>query len=681
MERLKKISIRETYKKFYNSLKEIRELFHKAGRFDDSNAKLDEIVKLLSMYLAEKKHWIEPEKSLSQLLDEAGKKEKIYLVKELKTFFSAVTTVVSFKNQEGSSIFGVNPQLNIHDGDNDFAYHLSKLIVDSMDDAIIHNTNGHPFDLINEAFGHFIRDNFRGNIEDAQYMTPPEVVDFMVRIALHDILKENPQRFEDEFIMMDPACGVGSFLAAFYREAIHLDERARSNIKSFGQDKVDRMVRLSTINMLLFDTASYQITIGNSITGTSALDEMNGQVDLILTNPPFNAKFSCEEIRNTPQNHFPLLHGITNNSKSNIDSELLFIDRGLSLLKERGKLLIVLPDSVISSRGQSQTLRERLKNKVLVRAIVELPTVTFAQAGTRTKTCILYIEKCFEGLNTKKEPIFIAKANDLGFEVSSRKGIQIKISKGKNELSTLYEHYTGKVNGRIKKAEILCESPSCVRMPYSGVIDNAWTPSHYNAFRFKAIKKIEEAEGIVAMPLKDLANFVIQKRKREIHDDNFKCISVLHIIGDGMFNIKEMLKYQPKTEGIPCKPGDILFSKINPRIPRVLIVPDLGIPLTCSSEFEILESNGKLSNYALVMLLLSETAQSQIQNLTSGTSSSHNRIKTRDLENVYLPVPRESSKKSREFKKYESEYRNCINSMIKNTWKLTLLKEYINSNF
>ena len=35
------------YKQFYNVLLNLREAFHSSGRFDDSNAKLDEIVKLL----------------------------------------------------------------------------------------------------------------------------------------------------------------------------------------------------------------------------------------------------------------------------------------------------------------------------------------------------------------------------------------------------------------------------------------------------------------------------------------------------------------------------------------------------------------------------------------------------------------------------------------------------------
>ena len=38
---------------FNNSLKSLKELFHKTGRFDDANTKLDEIIKLLIIQINE----------------------------------------------------------------------------------------------------------------------------------------------------------------------------------------------------------------------------------------------------------------------------------------------------------------------------------------------------------------------------------------------------------------------------------------------------------------------------------------------------------------------------------------------------------------------------------------------------------------------------------------------------
>jgi len=84
--------------------------------------------------------------------------------------------------------------------------------------------------------------------------------------------------------------------------------------------------------------------------------------------------------------------------------------------------------------------------------------------------------------------------------------------------------------------------------------------------------------------------------------------------------------------------------KINPRILRVLVVPDLGLNLTCSSEFEIMNSTVDINNYGIKLLLMIPSVQTQINYLTSGTSSSHNRIKSADLANVLIPLPKKNTK-------------------------------------
>lgn len=76
----------------------------------------------------------------------------------------------------------------------------------------------------------------------------------------------------------------------------------------------------------------------------------------------------------------------------------------------------------------------------------------------------------------------------------------------------------------------------------------------------------------------------------------------------------------------------------------MLVVPDLGLSLTCSSEFEIMNSNIEISNYGLKLLLMLPSVQTQINYLTSGTSSSHNRIKSADLANVLIPLPKAHTK-------------------------------------
>lgn len=627
-----------TLENFNNSLNEIRLSLHKYGKINDANAKLDEVSKLLAIKLFD----IKKDKSskLTKLLFgyEANKDNKF--VSNLQNLFKNIANDVMFKDSNQNSIFGNNPRLEIDNDDDKFAYSIIKMLDVSLNDII---TNGEEFDLINETFGHFIRSNFRNNIEDAQYMTPQEVVDLVCGIAsknLPNIAKNK------ELLVCDPCCGVGSFLTTFYR-----NNKNASKIKVIGQDKVQRMVRLSKLNMELFDSENYFISKGNSLIADSDIDNFKGKIDLIITNPPFGASFNGKELENEQKEKYPLLFDTFRN-KSNINSEILFIDRCIGLLKEGGELLAVVPDSVISSKGIAETLRFRIMNDgdIHLKSIIELPTVTFAQAGTRTKTSILHLKKIKRKEKIKSRGVFIAKSTDLGFEVSIRKGTTVKIKKGNNDLIDIFKSYTPKYNEQFNsKPKIISDSPSCVIVKEDNFSDNAWTPSHYDSSIFRAIQNLNKIENVNLIPLKDLVDFVTSDRKKEIIEENSKCISILHIVNVDILDFKELMSYQPKYTGTVCRPDDLIFSKINPRIPRALVVPDLKIPLTCSSEFEIINSKCEINNYGIKALLMLPSVQTQINHLTSGTSSSHNRIKTKELKEVLIPIP---SKKSSEYSKF-----------------------------
>ena len=71
--------------------------------------------------------------------------------------------------------------------------------------------------------------------------------------------------------------------------------------------------------------------------------------------------------------------------------------------------------------------------------MVEFPATAFAQAGTRTKTSLLYLQK---GRSAKAGGVFMGVSQDLGFQVSSRKGVQVKIPEGANDLREVLAEYT-----------------------------------------------------------------------------------------------------------------------------------------------------------------------------------------------------------------------------------------------
>ncbi len=644
--------LRDTYERIYESLGAMRETFHRSGRLDDSNAKLDEVAKLFACYVASKsKPGVQfPESSDPQLIT------------RLQDAFAEVAYLPEYTQPDGKSVFGTQPAIALREGDEELASQIVGVVRQSIDYAYEMRTAGRPFDLLNEAFGHFIRDNFRGNVEDAQYLTPPEVVEFMAQLLLEDLAREDPASHDTshEWVFMDPTCGVGSFLGAIYDVSGRVPQIPRERIQLIAQDKVERMVRLCTVNFQLFGVAGYSVTLGDSSSQSSPLMNWFGKVDAILTNPPFGATFKGREI----QEAAPELAELAG-PEGSVDSELLFVEQNLKFLRPNGRLLIVVPDGVVSARGIAARLRHQLAGRVTIRAVVELPATTFAQAGTRTKTAVLYLQKCEP---TPASQVFMGVVEDLGFEVSSRKGVQVKKAAGENELPTVLRAYLRNDSTKPSSGTVvLSESPSCVLVPHSEVLRTSWTPRHFSAKRFSAIAQVANSRAVEMVPLGDLVTFDVGSRPSRASSTSSPaaCISVKHVLGEGFLDVHAALNYRPVTPGTIVTPGVLLLSRINPRIPRVCIVPDLGRLTTCSTEFEVMETHpgSVLSNAALAFLLQAQVVQSQIESLTSGTSSSHNRIRTSELAEVLVPIPIEGSQLAHELREQTRKYTKALESM------------------
>lgn len=650
--------LQDKHAQIYRMLSEMREAFHSYGRLDDSNAKLDEVAKLFATYIAYKQGDI-------QSFPEGGEKDVVSL---LQKAFKEASALPQYRDQKGRSIFGSEPSLVLQEDDKMLVKQLVKVTRHSIDAAFDSRSGQEPFDVLNEAFGHFVRDNFRGNVEDAQYMTPVEVVSFMVEMALFDL--EQDER-KDPLVILDPTCGVGSFLGAFYAGALR-NGYERNMLRLYGQDKVERMVRLSTINMELFQAKDHKIFSGNSLEKGGALDDLNGSVDLILTNPPFGARIDRTQLVQSIGANTPFFSS-TASTASSVDSELLFVDRNLKLLKDGGRLMIVVPDGVVSARGMSALLRTHMAKTCSIEAIVELPPTAFAQAGTRTKTVILYLRK---GKKQQANATFIAVANGLGYQVSSRKGVQIKNYEGTNELESILQNFkVARTDGNAKKLpKVIASNPSAVLVSEKEVVSGSWTPGHYSAKRFQAISDLTASGDIEVVRLSELADFCSDRNASAVWTEGSAFVSVLHILGEGFIDVIGARCHAPKTAGLSTLPGDVLISKINPRIPRVAVTPDFGVRTLCSSEFEVLRPKGRISPHALAYLLQTKLVQDQIQSLTSGTSASHNRIRSKELATVTVPLPKEGTKAFASFQQLVQGYEDAATALVGATMRLSELR-------
>ncbi len=96
--------------------------------------------------------------------------------------------------------------------------------------------------------------------------------------------------------------------------------------------------------------------------------------------------------------------GVWKEKDAGVDLSVLFLDRCLQLLKPGGRLIMIVPDSLLC-KANTRYVREYLigkkdeatgefhGGKAIVKAVISLSADTFKLAGTGSKTSILYVQK------------------------------------------------------------------------------------------------------------------------------------------------------------------------------------------------------------------------------------------------------------------------------------------------
>lgn len=295
-------------------------------------------------------------------------------------------------------------------------------------------------DIIADAFETFIGHALKGG--QGQFFTPRNVVKMMV-----DILDP-----DDEDLIIDPACGSGGFLIEALRHVWRkLDaegEKYHWNKSNLQEEKME--VALNKIRGIDKDyflskvAKAYMAIIGDGKSGIFNEDSLErpenwqdktrlkidmGKFSILLTNPPFGSKIPVRGEDKLKQ--FDLGHKWKQDKKSNEwekgklkDKEapqILFIERCLQLLKNGGRMAIVLPDGIYGNESLGYIRNWLLKQGRIV-AVIDVPLETF-MPNTSTKTTIMIFQKLSESKIKKDYPVFMAVAETCGHD---RRGKETK---------------------------------------------------------------------------------------------------------------------------------------------------------------------------------------------------------------------------------------------------------------
>ncbi len=551
-------------------------------------------------------------------------------------------------------------------------------------------------DLNGRMFEIFLRSTVRGR-ELGQYFTPRCVVDFMTYLA---DLKITEKDFD---VVLDACCGSGGFLieamAIMTRKIIGndnlTDKEQEKIIKEiihkkclFGIDADKDIAKISRMNMYLHGDG------GSHIYCTDALDkdlivekglnkelvrdlrelrklfiEKGKKFDVVLTNPPFSMKYEKKtKDEKRILNQYELgkkkkTGEIVTSEKSNI----LFVERYLDLLEDKGKLITIIDDTILNG-VTGKPHREFIKKHFIIKAVISLPFNTFKNAETSTKTSILFLrkkeiedkekdddeEKDLEetkALSTEEQPaIFMAICNNVGHNDFGKETLK------RNNLKLVLEEYknfekTGKVNNKIINNQNIYEGLTCPLQIFL-VKPNEIKEDRLDAFYYspelkKLHNKFKNLEGEDKCEILDFKNVKIVEnlKKEDVEEDVNKIYKYIEV-GD-VSKRGDLIKYQEDVlERLPTrarkiiKTGDILIAKNISSLGNVMIVPKSFDKQLASTGFIVIRPKDKTERNLLWAVARSELMKKQMYYL-SATAVQPEVSEKIFKEKIIFPIPKD----------------------------------------
>lgn len=313
----------------------------------------------------------------------------------------------------------------------EFPHHLVAKCVEIFQPLSFQKNRYKNVDILGEFYEMVLREAFKQT--KGLFLTHPNIVLFILSaLDIHELIEEKlrhpdeDNRYRMPFVI-DPSCGTGTFLIHYMKYAQKFinenkdtvsggDEDVKDFIDRYVLDKnaykwvidyvygIDNEQVLATacqINLILHGDGSTNIYSADgladfstysalSITGANNLLSSNlkqpsgfyskkglSKFDVIISNPPFNVNINKGRV----QNNFEIQG----------KSEAYFLERWYQLLKPKGRIGVVLPESFFSVEDDVKG-RLFLYKHFDIKSIVALPNHAF-QPHTTTSTSLLFASK------------------------------------------------------------------------------------------------------------------------------------------------------------------------------------------------------------------------------------------------------------------------------------------------
>jgi len=609
------------------TLAEVREILHRKGRISSRNEALEEVGVLLFAHLFGIQEGSEGLRLVWKSQTNAAQK-----------LHNLVEKALTSRHLDKLFINGNRKYLRLGTDENAVALEIVNAfrplfsIQDQLTDC--------EFDILNDVFGRFISDSFIDEKELGQYLTPPEVVQFMARLAAHVLSKEELKEFVGRKstslkLILDPSCGVGSFLTAAAREiarrAVTLNISSSTSTSSeavlrnhcVGIDKSERMWRLAQLSFAMFGQQQPELHLANALarSGDDAKISagLEGKARLILTNPPFGATFRGNDIVK-----YRIANSWCRRFPGKVDSEVLFLERYVDWLAPGGDLFAIVPDSILTNKSIFKDLRSGLARMISLRDVVSLPSVTFATAGTTTKTSVLHLQKGAPSSNTKKT--HFAVCSSIGYEVVTRGNQRTKKLVGQNELKIIESVLLSDSNEK----RIVREASGIESTP-------RWDAQYHSSLSGALEDKLRVSEKSL-LRVRDVAKLVNERlNPLRLNAETFLYVEISDIDSCSSIAVpkKVFTSKAPSRARKVAMFGDVLVSTVRPERGTVGVLLEKDQVVICTTGLAILRPK-MVSALALATLLKSEFVIEQM--VRNNVGIAYPAIEEEILPALVLPI-------------------------------------------
>jgi type I restriction enzyme M protein len=496
-------------------------------------------------------------------------------------------------------------------------------------------------DVVADAFETFIGHALKGG--QGQFFTPRNVVRMMV-----DIL----QPTENDKII-DPACGSGGFLIETLKSVWEQIDDKYTKLGWSEADKSKKKMETATKNFRGIDkdyflskvAKAYMNLMGDGTTGIFCEDSLEnpknwhseaktkielGTFDLLLTNPPFGSKIPVVGVEKMKQFEVGYKWKRDKNSdkwvrtdkiKEQEEPQVLFIERCLSLLKDGGRMAMVLPSGILGNE-QEEYLRQYILSKGNLFAIVELPFETFSPNVT-INTNVLFIQKN----TTKTNNIFISINEYCGHDKKGR-------AVDNDDIPNVAEHYRNKTindNNFFIKSDLL-ESSFIAKRYLQKYITNT---EKIESSKFKIVHFNDIITSVHNGANIDDSSIYVEK-KQGIPYILVKTITKEGINFENLKYIKSSLTENRDVIKNTVDENSIVMTRAGNSGIAANIPPDL-IGGVASGFLINIKIKKNIDPYYIVSFLNSEYGQMQLERIASGSILQS--IRSSDLKQIKIILP------------------------------------------